>query len=65
MAENLEYPTLSNLVEEVLKSMEEIDENIQQLAAAGRFRPLLTQLCEGMPDVTIILFVKLQEIFIA
>lgn len=46
-AENLEYPTLSNLAEDVLKRLEVIDENVEHLAAAGRFEPLLSRLCEG------------------
>lgn len=48
MAGDLEHPALSNLADEVLKRMEMINENIQHLAAAGRFDPLLRQLCEGM-----------------
>lgn len=48
MAGNLEHPTLSNLAEEVLHNMEKVEENVQHLAAAGRFQPLLTRLCEGM-----------------
>ncbi|KAH9311648.1 hypothetical protein KI387_026683, partial [Taxus chinensis] len=46
MAGNTENPTLSNLAEETLRKMEEIEENVQQLAAAGRFQPFLTHLCE-------------------
>ncbi|PON85464.1 Coatomer beta subunit [Trema orientale] len=53
MAGNLEHPALSNLAEEVLKRMERINENIQHLAAAGRFEPLLRQLCEGSDDIKI------------
>ena len=48
MAGNLEYPSLSNLAEEVLKKMESVDDNVQCLAAAGRFEPLLSRLCDGM-----------------
>lgn len=47
MAGNLEFPALSKLAEEVLKRMERLEDNIQPLAAAGRFEPLLTRLCEG------------------
>jgi hypothetical protein len=48
MAGNLEHPSLSNLAEAVLKQMERVEENVQLLAAAGRFEPLLSSLCEGM-----------------
>ena len=47
LAGNLEHPSLSNLAEEVLKQMERVEENVQPLAAAGRFEPLLSRLCEG------------------
>jgi len=47
LAGNLEHPTLSNPAEEVLARIETIEENIQYLAAAGRFEPLLSRLCEG------------------
>ncbi|KAF3454256.1 hypothetical protein FNV43_RR04703 [Rhamnella rubrinervis] len=53
IAGNLEHPALSNLAEEVLKQMEKMEDNIQHLAAAGRFEPLLTRLCEGSEDVKI------------
>ncbi|KAJ7964202.1 RING-type E3 ubiquitin transferase [Quillaja saponaria] len=53
MAGNLEHPSLSNLAEEVLKQMERVEGNVQHLAAAGRFEPLLTRLCEGSDDVKI------------
>ncbi|KAL6195426.1 hypothetical protein ACLB2K_031045 [Fragaria x ananassa] len=53
MAGNLEHPGLSNLAEEVLKQMEKVEGNVQHLAAAGRFNPLLTQLCEGSENVKI------------
>ncbi|XP_068339164.1 U-box domain-containing protein 24-like [Pyrus communis] len=46
MAGNLEYPGLSKLAE-VLKQMEKVGDKVQYLAAAGRFEPLLTRLCEG------------------
>ncbi|XP_029120615.1 U-box domain-containing protein 43 isoform X2 [Elaeis guineensis] len=51
MAGSSEYPTLSNLAEEVLKNIERVEENIQHLAIAGRFQPLITQLCKGSEDV--------------
>ncbi|XP_050112139.1 U-box domain-containing protein 44-like [Malus sylvestris] len=47
MAGNLEHPGLSKLAEEVLRWMEKVEDNVQHLAAAGRFEPLLTRLCEG------------------
>ncbi|CAN1282275.1 U-box domain-containing protein 43 [Linum perenne] len=50
MAGNLENPALSNLADELLKRMESMEENIQALAAAGRFKPLLARLCEGSDD---------------
>ncbi|CAN0854824.1 U-box domain-containing protein 43 [Linum grandiflorum] len=50
MAGNLENPALSNLADELLKRMESMEENIQVLAAAGRFKPLLTRLREGSDD---------------
>lgn len=53
MAGNLEHPALSNLAEEVLKQMERVEDNVQHLAAAGRFEPLLSRLCEGTDDVKI------------
>lgn len=52
MAGNLEHPALSNLAEEVLNLMEKVEDNIQHLAAAGRFEPLLCRLCEGMVYTT-------------
>ncbi|KAK2988763.1 hypothetical protein RJ640_025922 [Escallonia rubra] len=53
MAGNLEHPALSNLAEEILKRMERVEDNVQHLAAAGRFKPLLSRLCEGSADVKI------------
>lgn len=53
MAGNLEQPSLANLAEEVLKRMEEVEDNIQHLAEAGRLEPLLSRLCEGMPYTSI------------
>ncbi|XP_031271163.1 U-box domain-containing protein 44-like [Pistacia vera] len=53
MAGNLEHPALSNLAEEVLKNLEKVDDNVQLLAAAGRFEPLISRLCEGSDDVKI------------
>ncbi|KAF8018811.1 hypothetical protein BT93_H3647 [Corymbia citriodora subsp. variegata] len=53
LAGNLEHPTLSNLAEEVLARIETVEENIQYLAAAGRFEPLLSRLCEGSDEVRI------------
>ncbi|KAK4606073.1 hypothetical protein RGQ29_000375 [Quercus rubra] len=53
LAGNLEHPSLSNLAEEVLKQMERVEENVQPLAAAGRFEPLLSRLCEASDDVKI------------
>ncbi|XP_058110260.1 U-box domain-containing protein 44-like [Magnolia sinica] len=53
MTGNLEHPALSNLAEEVLRKVEKVEENVQHLAAAGRFQPLLTRLCEGTEDVKI------------
>ncbi|XP_030537394.2 U-box domain-containing protein 43-like isoform X1 [Rhodamnia argentea] len=53
LAGNLEHPTLSNLAVEVLARIETIEENIQYLAAAGRFEPLLSRLCEGSDEVRI------------
>lgn len=50
MAGNLEQPTLSNLAEEVFKQMERVEDNVQPLAAAGRFEPLISRLCEGRPS---------------
>ncbi|KAK0605669.1 hypothetical protein LWI29_029441 [Acer saccharum] len=46
MAGNLENPALSNLAEEVLKKTGKIEEIIQHLAAAERFKPLISRLCE-------------------
>ncbi|KAL1370116.1 hypothetical protein HN51_000427 [Arachis hypogaea] len=53
MAGNLEYPSLSNLAEEVLKKMERVEANVQCLAAAGRFEPLLSRLRDGSDGVKI------------
>lgn len=53
LAENLEHPGLSNLAEEVLKRLEVIDENVEQLVAAGRLEPLLSRLCEGSRSIQI------------
>lgn len=53
MAGALENPTLANLAEEVLQNMEKVEENVQHLAAAGRFQPLLARLREGTEDVKI------------
>ncbi|KAJ8437943.1 hypothetical protein Cgig2_031459 [Carnegiea gigantea] len=53
VAENLEHPALSHLAEDVLKHLEMVDENVEHLAAAGRFEPLLSRLCEGSDSVQI------------
>ncbi|XP_054799637.1 U-box domain-containing protein 44-like isoform X2 [Prosopis cineraria] len=49
MAGNLESPALSKLAEEVLRQLERVEDNVQRLAAAGRFEPLLSRL-HGGPD---------------
>lgn len=48
MAANSDYPTSSNLAEEVLKNLEKVEDNVQHLAMAGRFQPLVARLCNGM-----------------
>ncbi|KAL2936640.1 U-box domain-containing protein 43 [Bienertia sinuspersici] len=53
LAESLEYPTLSNLAEDILKRLEVMDENVEHLVAAGRFEPLLSRLCEGSQSIQI------------
>ncbi|PIA59456.1 hypothetical protein AQUCO_00400378v1, partial [Aquilegia coerulea] len=53
MAGNLEYPSLSYLAEEVLKKVEKVEDNVQHLASAGRFEPLLSRLCKGSNDIRI------------
>lgn len=55
VAENPDYPTLSNLAEEILENLEKVEDNVQHLAMAGRFQPLVTRLCSGM-NPTILLF---------
>lgn len=47
IAGNLEFPSLSNLAEEVLRQMERVEDNVQCLAAAGRFGPLVSRLHDG------------------
>ncbi|KAK4278566.1 hypothetical protein QN277_016397 [Acacia crassicarpa] len=49
MAGNLEFPALSKLAEEVLRQLERVEDNVQRLAASGRFEPLLSRL-HGGPD---------------
>ncbi|XP_042385573.1 U-box domain-containing protein 43-like [Zingiber officinale] len=51
IAENPDYPTLSNLAEEVLANLEKVEDNVQHLAMAGRFQPLVTRLCSGAEDI--------------
>ncbi|WOL18652.1 U-box domain-containing protein 44-like [Canna indica] len=53
MVGNPDYPTLSNLAEEVLKNLEEVEDNVQHLAMAGRFQPLITRLCNDCPRLII------------
>ncbi|KAG9453462.1 hypothetical protein H6P81_006366 [Aristolochia fimbriata] len=53
IAGNLENPILSSLAEEVLRNVENVEENVQHLAAAGRFQPLLSRLCGGSEEVKI------------
>ncbi|PPD83777.1 hypothetical protein GOBAR_DD19298 [Gossypium barbadense] len=53
MAGNLEHPAVANLAEELLTQMERTDNSVQHLAAAGRFEPLLSRLCEGPDDIKI------------
>lgn len=48
MAANSDHPTSSNLAEEVLKNLEKVEDNVQHLAMAGRFQPLVARLCNGM-----------------
>lgn len=62
LSENLEQPALSNLAEDMLKCLEMVDENVEGLAAAGRFEPLLSRLCEGR-SVTYMLIMVMQFIF--
>ena len=51
LAGNLEFPALSNLAEDILGNIEKVEDNIEQLAMAGRYQPLLTRLCGGMPFI--------------
>ncbi|KAF9591357.1 hypothetical protein IFM89_003980 [Coptis chinensis] len=53
MAGDLEHPSLSYLAEEVLKRVEKVEDNVQHLAAAGRFEPLLNRLCKGSDAIRI------------
>ncbi|KAG4923630.1 U-box domain-containing protein 44 [Glycine soja] len=53
IAGNMEYPSLSNLAEEVLRQMERVEDNVQCLAAAGRFGPLISRLHDGSVGVKI------------
>ncbi|XP_027111261.1 U-box domain-containing protein 44 [Coffea arabica] len=53
MADNLENRSLSHLAEEVLKRIEKVEQNVEHLAVAGRFEPLMKRLCEGPDDVKI------------
>ncbi|KAI4305288.1 hypothetical protein L6164_028660 [Bauhinia variegata] len=53
MAGNLEYPVLSNVAEEVLRQIEKVEDNVQLLAAAGRFQPLLSRLRDGSDGVKV------------
>ncbi|GMG98350.1 hypothetical protein Nepgr_000190 [Nepenthes gracilis] len=53
MAGNMEHPALSNLAEELLKRLELVEENVQHLAAAGRYEPLIKRLCGGSDCVKI------------
>ncbi|CAL9092210.1 unnamed protein product [Musa textilis] len=51
MAANSDHPTSSNLAEEVLKNLEKVEDNVQHLAMAGRFQPLVARLYNGTEDV--------------
>lgn len=51
LAGNFEYPALSNLAEEILGNVEKMEENVEHLAMAGRYQPLLTRLCQGRPFI--------------
>ncbi|KAK8468611.1 hypothetical protein PHAVU_006G068700 [Phaseolus vulgaris] len=53
IAGNMEYPSLSKLAEEVLRLMERVEDNVQCLAAAGRFGPLISRLHDGSVGVKI------------
>ncbi|XP_027336501.1 U-box domain-containing protein 44-like [Abrus precatorius] len=53
IAGNLEYPSLSNLAEEVLRQMERVEDNVHCLAAAGRFEPLISRLHDSSDSVKI------------
>lgn len=54
MADDLENRSLSQLAGEVLKCIERVDSNIEQLAVAGRFGPLLKRLREGMSSIIVL-----------
>nr|KYP45176.1 U-box domain-containing protein 44 [Cajanus cajan] len=53
IAGNMEYPSLSNSAEEVLSRIERVEDNVQCLAAAGRFGPLISRLHDGSVGVKI------------
>ncbi|KAK8352417.1 hypothetical protein V6Z11_A05G093600 [Gossypium hirsutum] len=53
MAGNLEHPALANVAEQVLTRMEVAEDSVQNLAAAGRFEPLLSRLRGGPDDIKI------------
>ena len=54
MADNLENPSLSHLAEEVLKRIEKVEQNVEHLAVAGRFEPLMKRLCEGTYSIVVL-----------
>lgn len=47
LVEDLEYFVLFNLVEDVFKCLEVVDENVEYLVVVGRFEFLLSRFCEG------------------
>ncbi|ONK77056.1 uncharacterized protein A4U43_C02F2640 [Asparagus officinalis] len=51
LAGNVEYPVLYNLAEEILANIEKVEDNVEYLAMAGRYQPLLTRLCRGTENV--------------
>ncbi|KAG8495078.1 hypothetical protein CXB51_013235 [Gossypium anomalum] len=53
MAGNLEHPALANVAEQVLTRIEVAEDSVQNLAAAGRFEPLLSRLRGGPDDIKI------------
>ncbi|KAJ7525787.1 hypothetical protein O6H91_17G066600 [Diphasiastrum complanatum] len=53
---------VSNIAEQILSNLEQVDSNVLQMAEVGRFQTVLMRLCEGILFMPSFSFLQLQQL---